>query len=45
MLEEYERKILIYVISNSSSFVEAAEKLQITKQSLNYKLNKYNIKE
>lgn len=45
MLEEYERKILIYAISNSSSFVEAAEKLQITKQSLNYKLNKYNIKE
>lgn len=45
MLEEYERKILIYTISNSSSFVEAAEKLQITKQSLNYKLNKYNIKE
>lgn len=45
MLEEYERKILIYAISNSSSFVEAAEKLQIAKQSLNYKLNKYNIKE
>ena len=45
MLDEYERKILIYAISNSSSFVEAAEKLQITKQSLNYKLNKYNIKE
>lgn len=45
MLEEYESKILIYAISNSSSFVEAAEKLQITKQSLNYKLNKYNIKE
>lgn len=45
MLEEYERKILTYTISNSSSFVEAAEKLQITKQSLNYKLNKYNIKE
>lgn len=43
MVEDYERHIIEKVLAESSSKVEAATKLKITKQVFNYKLKKYNI--
>ncbi|TDP45910.1 sigma-54 interaction domain-containing protein [Aminicella lysinilytica] len=43
-LEEFEKTIISDAIESSISLVEAAKKLDITKQTLNYKLKKYGIK-
>lgn len=43
MVDEYEKSIIMKMLSETNSKAEAAEKLMITKQVLNYKLKKYNI--
>ncbi|SHJ82668.1 arginine utilization regulatory protein [Dethiosulfatibacter aminovorans DSM 17477] len=43
MIENYEKKILLTAISESKNMVDAAKKLKISRQSLQYKLNKYDI--
>lgn len=43
-VEEYEKRLIIEALRNTSSFVEAARYLKISKQSLNYKIEKYNLK-
>ena len=42
-VEEYEKKIIERAIEKTGSYVLAAQKLKVTKQALNYKLNKYHI--
>lgn len=44
MVEQFERSIIQEILQNSSNYIEAANKLKISKQSLNYKLNKYSLK-
>ena len=43
-MSAYEKKIIIAAIDSSDSLVNAAKRLGITKQALNYKIKKYNIK-
>ncbi|WP_164914287.1 sigma-54 interaction domain-containing protein [Aminipila luticellarii] len=43
-MAQYEKRIIIAAINSSNSLVEASKKLGITKQALNYKIKKYNIK-
>lgn len=43
MVENYEKQVIQQTIRDSGSKVEAAEKLKITKQVLNYKLRKYGL--
>lgn len=43
-LQKYERAIIASAVNNSINLVEASKLLGITKQSLNYKLSKYDIK-
>ncbi|MGF6376732.1 arginine utilization regulatory protein [Clostridiales Family XIII bacterium PM5-7] len=40
----FEKELIVNALSVSNNLVEAAKKLGITKQSLNYKLSKYGIK-
>ena len=42
-VEDYEKSVIEKAISETGSYVLAAQKLKVTKQALNYKLNKYNI--
>lgn len=42
-VEDYEKKIIEKAIDKTGSYVLAAQKLKVTKQALNYKLNKYHI--
>lgn len=42
-LDDYEKKFIESKISSVKSLSELAEKLNISRQTLNYKLNKYNI--
>jgi arginine utilization regulatory protein len=44
MINKYEKQLLIKTLSTSTTLAEAAKKLKISKQSLNYKLIKYNLK-
>ncbi len=44
MVENYEKHIIKKTLANSADKVEAAAKLKTTKQVLNYKMNKYNLK-
>lgn len=44
MIEQFERSIIQETLQNSSNYIEAANTLKISKQSLNYKLNKYSLK-
>ena len=44
VLAEYEKKILKMAISEASTIAEAARKLNISKQDLNYKIKKYELK-
>lgn len=43
-VENFERNILIEAIKMSRTSAEAANRLKITRQALNYKLNKYKLK-
>lgn len=43
-VERYEKQLLIEALGSSTTFSEAARKLKISKQSLNYKLSKYGLK-
>ena len=43
LLADYEKRLLLKAIHESDSLTEAAGKLKISKQSLNYKLTKYGI--
>lgn len=43
-LEEYEKRLITQAIDSTSNLTRAAEKLKITKQSLNYKILKYGLK-
>lgn len=43
MMANFERNILSTVINESTNLVDAAKKLKISRQSLQYKLNKYNL--
>lgn len=45
VLAEYEKKILKIAIGDSKTIAEAARKLNISKQDLNYKIKKYNLKQ
>lgn len=42
-VEKYEKNIILNALSSSKNITEAAKKLQITRQSLRYKIDKYNI--
>lgn len=44
-IKEYERNIIISALHNSRNLSEAAEKLGISRQNLNYKLNKHSLLE
>ncbi len=43
LVADYERRLIIKVVAESDSLVEAARKLKISKQSMNYKLVKHKI--
>jgi len=43
-IERYEKQLLIKALKSAHTYAEAAIKLGISKQSLNYKLHKYNLK-
>jgi len=43
LMNRYERKLILKAINSTNNKVEAAKKLKISKQSLNYKLKKYKI--
>ena len=43
MVEKFECEIIDETIKNSSSYADAAKKLKLSKQALNYKLNKYSL--
>ena len=43
MVEQFERAIIDETIKNSSSYADTAKKLKLSKQALNYKLNKYSL--
>ncbi len=43
-VEEYEKEIILEALSASKNITEAAGKLQITRQSLQYKIDKYRLK-
>jgi len=43
MVEKFECSIIQDAIKNSSSYAETAKKLKLSKQALNYKLNKYSL--
>ena len=42
-VEAFEKEIIQRAIDQTGSYVLAAQKLKLTKQALNYKLNKYGI--
>lgn len=44
MVDKYERQIIEHAIKNSETITEAAKMLKISRQNLNYKLIKYDIK-
>lgn len=44
LVESYEKNIIEYAMKNTENITEAAKKLKISRQALNYKLSKYNIK-
>jgi arginine utilization regulatory protein len=43
MVEKFECEIIDETIKSSSSYADAAKKLKLSKQALNYKLNKYSL--
>lgn len=43
LIDNYEKKIILMAINESKNLVEAAKKLKISRQSLQYKINKHNI--
>jgi len=43
-IARYEKQLLIEALKSTHTYAEAARKLGISKQSLNYKLQKYNLK-
>lgn len=44
MVEEFERLIIEETLKTTENYSETAKKLKLSKQSLNYKLNKYSFK-
>ena len=44
-IKEYEKNIIISAVRNSRNLSEAAKKLGISRQNLNYKLNKHSLLE
>ena len=42
-VETFEAQVIKKAINETGSYVLAAQKLKLTKQALNYKLNKYGI--
>ncbi|WPC40396.1 sigma-54 interaction domain-containing protein [Clostridium sp. JS66] len=44
LIENYEKDIIEYAMKNSHNITEAAKILKISRQALNYKLSKYNMK-
>jgi len=42
---DYEKRLIIRALDSSENLAQAAKKLKISKQALNYKLIKYNLKE
>ena len=42
-VEEYEKNLIKLALDKTSNFTEAAELLKISKQALNYKMNKYSL--
>ncbi|WP_242972969.1 sigma-54 interaction domain-containing protein [Anaeromicrobium sediminis] len=43
LLKNYEKNLILDALSISKNITEAAKKLQITRQSLQYKMDKYNL--
>lgn len=43
LIQDYEKNIIEYAIKNTRNTTEAAQMLKISRQSLNYKISKYNI--
>ena len=43
-IDDYEKQLILRALDSSSSIAEAAKKLQISKQGLNYKLIKHRLK-
>ena len=44
VMAEYEKRILKMALGEAETIAEAARKLNISKQDLNYKMKKYNFK-
>ena len=44
LVEEYEKKLIKDSMDSSSTLAEAAKKLGISKQALNYKIDKYSLR-
>ena len=42
-VEGYEKALIKLALSETNNFTEAAELLKISKQALNYKMNKYGL--
>ena len=43
-VDAYERRLIVHALDSTHSISEAAEKLKMSKQALNYKLNKYGLR-
>lgn len=43
-VDRYEKQLLIETLNSTTTFAEAARELKISKQALDYKLKKYNLK-
>ncbi|MBV7275184.1 sigma 54-interacting transcriptional regulator [Clostridiaceae bacterium UIB06] len=43
LIQDYEKNIIEYAIESTRSITKAAQMLKISRQSLNYKISKYNI--
>lgn len=43
LVENYEKQMILDALSTSKNITEAAKRLQITRQSLQYKMNKYHL--
>lgn len=43
-VDRYEKQLLIETLNSTTTFTEAARELKISKQALDYRLKKYNLK-
>ena len=42
-MSEYEKNVIMSVLKNSRSITQAAKKMQLTRQALQYKMQKYGL--